>query len=137
MSTPTPSLLATWRGADGEADVQQWGPYVTCVRLVGTAEQSAAKVISRALEQAFATGKHLDVFWDLEKLVNYHSDVRTVSTRVLLTHRAQLASVHAYSTSKIVSMGVSVASLALGGLIQAHKTRSSFDRAIQKACLRI
>jgi hypothetical protein len=128
--------LGNWRGESGEAKVSQLSKYVTLVRLVGQAEQAAAPIIFRSLEQAFAAGHSLDVFWDLEKLINYHSDVRTESTRVLLTHRPQLHSMHTYSISKLVSMGVSVANLALGGIIRMHKGRATFDAAVQEACLR-
>jgi hypothetical protein len=128
--------LGSWRSESGEAKVAQLSKYVVLVRLVGQAEQPAAPMIFACLEQAFAAGRALDVFWDLEKLINYHSDVRTESTRVLLAHRPQLHSIQTYSTSKLVAMGVSVANLALGGIIRMHKGRTTFDAAIQQACLR-
>jgi hypothetical protein len=56
---------------------------------------------------------------------------------VLLSNRAKLDSVHAFSTSKLVTMGVTVASLALGGLIQMHKARPQFEAALRSATERL
>jgi hypothetical protein len=126
-------LVASWRGDRGEVTISRLESRLVYLRLVGIAEQPAAKVIEQALEQVFSQTRSAVVFWDLEKLVNYHSDVRVCSTSVLLAHRARLKAMHAYSASKIVAMGMAVASLALGGLIQMHKNRPAFETALRAA----
>jgi len=126
------TLLAEWTGGRGAVTISRLGSRVIYLRLVGVAEQPAAATIEQALDQVFAQTTSVATFWDLEKLVNYHSDVRVRSTQFLLAHRSRLHSVHAYSISKVVTMGVAVASLALGGLIQAHKTRAQFDAALHE-----
>ena len=123
---------ACWRSEQGEVTISRRGLRVAVLRLTGITDQPAAPIIERTLTQLFAETTQLHTFWDLEQLVNYHSDVRVFSTRVLLAHRAKLASVHTLSTSRIVGMGVSVANLALGGIIQMHKTRDSFDQALSR-----
>jgi hypothetical protein len=129
--------LAAWRNERGEVTVSRLGRRVVYLRLIGFADQPVARVIEQALQPMLAQNSTVACFWDLEKLVNYHSDVRVVSTQVLLSQRARLDSVHAFSTSKLVTMGVSVASLALGGLIQMHKTRALFEAALREATQRL
>lgn len=124
--------VAIWKGANGEVEILRFRHEAAYLRMVGVAEQPAGRVIERALESVFASAQMLHTFWDLRDLVNYHSDVRVLSTNVLLANRKKLASVHTLSTSKIVSMGVSVANLALGGIIKNHKTAVSFELAVRE-----
>jgi hypothetical protein len=131
------SLLASaesigkWKGAQGEVEVYRFESVAAYIRMEGIAEQAAAPVIERALDGLFRSVRAIHTFWDLRDLINYHSDVRVYSTNVLLAHRARLSSVHTLSTSKIVAMGVSVANLALGGIITNHKTQVGFEMAVR------
>jgi hypothetical protein len=125
--------VASWRGDRGEVTISRLESRLVYLRLAGIADQPASKVIEQALDQVFSQTRSVVLFWDLEKLVNYHSDVRVCSTNVMLAHRARLKAVHAYSTSKIVAMGMAVVSLALGGLIQMHKNRLAFETALRAA----
>jgi hypothetical protein len=125
--------IASWSGAQGELEIYRLRAHVVCLRMIGNVEQPAAKVIESTLAAAFKGGKRLQTFWELGELVSYHSDVRIYSTNVLLANRSQLESLHTYSTSKVVAMGIAVANLALGGIITAHKTRDSFDQALRRA----
>ena len=56
---------------------------------------------------------------------NYDSELRTEWTRWLLRNRARLEDIQIVAGSKIVAMGVSVANVALGGIIQSHPKRSA------------
>jgi hypothetical protein len=125
-------IVGRWSGSQGEVEVSRLRNVVAYVRMSGVAEQAAGKTIERALEQIFARSEQLHTFWDLRDLVNYHSDVRVCSTNALLAQRKKkLIAVHTLSTSKIVAMGVSVANLALGGMVQNHKTSASFELALR------
>ncbi len=128
---PAAERVAIWKGSHGEVEISRMGPAVAHVRMAGVAEQAAAPVIEVALSSVFAGTHSLHTFWDLRELVQYHSAVRVVSTNVLLNHRAHLLSVHTLSTKKIVAMGVAVANLALGGMIENHTTAASFDGALR------
>ena len=124
-------VTGRWNGSQGEVEVVGVRARIAYVRMAGVAEQAAGRVIERALTQVFMGAESLDTFWDLRDLVNYHSDVRVLSTNVLLANRRKLQSVHTLSTSKIVAMGIAVANLALGGIITNHKTPQSFEFAIR------
>jgi len=99
--------------------------------MTGNVEQPAGRVIEVALESVFRSSQGVHTFWDLRDLVSYHSDVRVCSTNVMVAHRKLLRSVHALTTSKIVAMGVSVANLALGGIVTHYKSAQEFERAVR------
>src|SRR5262249_20293673 len=106
---------------------------VAYLRMTGIAEQAAGKVVERALEQIFARSEQLHTFWDLRELINYHTTVPVCSTNALLAHRnKKLKSLHTRPPSTIVTMGVSVANLALGGMVTNHKTSASFEMAVRQ-----
>jgi hypothetical protein len=123
--------VAIWKGTQGEVEIFRFGSVAAYLRMKGLAEQPAAPLIKRTLETLFAASISLHTFWDLRDLTNYHSDVRVYSTSAALAHKKKLASLHTLSTSKIVAMGVSVANLALGGIIINHKSAESFERALR------
>jgi hypothetical protein len=125
-------VVGSWRGPNGALEISQLAASVVYLQLSGVTEQPAAPVIERTLAKQFAGGERLATFWDLGELVNYHSDVRIFSTRVLLAHRKQISAIHTFTRSKLVAMGVSVANLALGGIITAHPQRESFEAALNQ-----
>jgi hypothetical protein len=63
-------------------------------------------------------------FWDMQ---TYDSQVRVGWTGWCTKHRADLDGLHILLRSKLVAMGVTVANLALGGLITVHTERTKFD----------
>jgi hypothetical protein len=128
----TKLVVGSWRGPNGALEISSLSANVVCLQLTGVTDQPAAVVIERTLAKQFAVAGRLATFWDLSELVNYHSDVRIFSTRVLLAHRKQIITMHTFTRSKLVAMGVSVANLALGGIITAHARRASFDAALNE-----
>lgn len=130
MSSAQGESLGTWRDPRGEVEVLRLRPWLACIRMVGVAGEPAGQLIERLLAKEFAGTARLHTFWDLRDLQNYHSEVRIRSTNVLLANRARLQSVHAFSRSRLVAMGVSVANLAMGGIIKSHTTAESFTAAL-------
>ena len=62
--------------------------------------------------------------------------MRTEWTHWLVTHRARLDDLHIVARSKLVTMGVAVANLALGGIIKLHAQREGeFSNALRAAGL--
>ena len=125
-------VVGSWRGQNGALEITQLAEHVVSLQLSGVNEQSAAPVIERTLTKQFSLTPKLATFWDLGELVNYHSDVRIFATRVLLAHRPQIIAIHTFTRSKLVSMGVSVANLALGGIVSSHPTRDKFADALDQ-----
>ncbi len=75
----------------------------------------------------------LHLFADLGAMNNYDSGLRTELTAGFLPARERIASFPILLRSKLVAMGVSVANLALGGLVQTMDDRERFKKALDSA----
>jgi hypothetical protein len=74
------------------------------------------------------------VFFDVESMTSYDSALRSGLTEGLRADRAGIAAVYVLVHTRIVAMGVSVASLALGGLLTSLTDRDAFTAKLD-ACL--
>ena len=115
------------------------GVYVTresadllCVQLRGSLPAAAGLPLEAVLRAEFDKSQGLHAFWDLGKLSKYHSEVRICATRLLLAQRHKVLSLHTFTRSKLVSMGVAVANLALGGIVQIHPDKESYEAALRE-----
>lgn len=68
----------------------------------------------------------IHLFIDAEHVTSYDSSFRTELTARVAGDRQRIASFHILVKSRLVSMGVSVANLALGGIISATADRRQF-----------
>lgn len=80
--------------------------------------------------RAAATVKRLHIFCDWAEMTGYESDVRSAFTQWAATNRSKVT-FHLLVSSKLVAMGVSVANLALGGILVGYTNRASFDAALR------
>lgn len=113
----------SWRTSRG-AIVLRWsdsGALLIVVSVHG--DRLFAPLMTRRADTLLARGK-LKLFFDFWHMPNYDSELRTEWTRWLLSHRARLEGIQVVARSTIVTMGVSVANVALGGIVQSHPTRS-------------
>lgn len=81
------------------------------------------------MDEQFASGP-IRLFFEFWDMPTYDSQMRTEWTGWLLRHRSRLESLHVLARSKLVLMGVSVANLALGGIVKTHETTATFERAL-------
>lgn len=103
------------------------------MRLQGHGEADFARPILEAFEHLEpAPAAHL--FFDAEELDDYESALRVDLTRGLFPERERVASFHVLVRSKLVAMGVSVANLALGGIVNSTSDRKRFKARLD-ACL--
>ncbi len=102
--------------------------YATEVRGFMTPEMSDL-IIERAEPLYTATGK-LHGFHNWLDMSNYDSACRVDLTAWVLRHRGQSA-LHIGLRSRMVAMGVSVANLALGSLIQVYGTADALEAALR------
>jgi hypothetical protein len=89
-----------------------------------------ATEIVAAFQSIVDRGEKAEMFLDMGRMVNYDSTLRTRLTSHFVRHRSQVASLHVFTRSRIVSMGVSVANLALGRLITVHADMAGFNDAL-------
>jgi hypothetical protein len=118
---------------DGTAVLEQPSQGVILIVMQGRVGGLAGRTVARQLSNALKDGGPKKTFWDLEAMVDYHSDVRTHCTQALLSNLANVTSVVVIAKSKLVKMGVAVANVALGGRIQSLDNRAKFDAALRAA----
>jgi len=102
-------------------------PALLIVQMSGHGSKAFAAPIIAAFERLLANGARLFVFFDLFEMPTYDSELRTSLTGRFFDDRARFAEFHVLSSSKLTAMGVSVANLALGGIITSHLERAPFS----------
>jgi hypothetical protein len=104
--------------------------YATEMR--GFMTQEMSNLIIERAEPLYVPGKKLHGFHNWIEMTNYDSSCRVELTAWVLRHRAQSA-LHIGLRSRMVAMGVAVANLALGSLIQIYANVDELETAAQKA----
>jgi hypothetical protein len=101
---------------------------VFCTRVSGHADLDCALHLMRAFDRIAAiTLGALDAFHDWEAVTGYESIVRQELARWSEVHE-KAGEVHVLVRSRLVAMGVSVANVALGGMIQVYSDRAKFEK---------
>ena len=72
-------------------------------------------------------------FYDWAAMTGYHSHDRAKATSFVMAHRQQYACASFLTSSTMVSMGVNVANLVLGGFLQGTTKRDEFEARLHKA----
>lgn len=120
-------------GRKGDPRVVFVTPPVLLVTLEGYLEATTGHAIATAIDRGLEASRgRIHLFFDLERVDNYRSEVRTGLTRILLARRPKVASIQVLTRSKIVKMGVAVANLTLGG-VRTFESRVAFERALAQA----
>jgi hypothetical protein len=120
----------------GHASIDRVADHVVVITLRGEIGEPWAATLAATVASELKRSTHMNMFWDLEALESYHAMIRKLSTDALLQNRKHISSLHAIVRSRVVSMGVSVANLALGGLIVTYRERQSFESALEAALMR-
>lgn len=128
----TRAAVSAWRSERGFLEVRR--PSATVVVLIeeGYLESDFADPIANALDAALEQRGKLHIFVDAYDLDGYEPRVRTAATEWLKAHRARVEMQHMLVRSTIARMGLSVASLELGGVLQGHSTRATFDAELAR-----
>jgi hypothetical protein len=124
----------TWTTPNGELRLWQPAPHVIVTRFQGP--MFDANLASLAMETIVgiisAQPTKTDVFHDWEGMELYATEARTIMTERAIPIATRLNSLSVLFSSKVVLMGVSLASLKLGG-IRLFSSREEFDQAVQQA----
>jgi hypothetical protein len=119
-------------GREGLALLARRPPDVIIIEMSGRVDADQAKRVITTLSELLRAGDGSHIFANLAELEDYHSNLRTGAVELLTQQRARVRTIHAYSKSRIVGMGVAVVSLALGGIIQHHQHAAAFESALEK-----
>jgi len=104
-------------------------------RISGYLEKSLVPRIKEPTERLIACGLRPRIFNDWWDMSGYDAEARNKLTEWTLRIRHNIASDHILVRSKIVSMGVSLANVALGGLLTVYTDRTEFAQARRRATL--
>lgn len=99
------------------------------MRVAGKADVDVARELARDHERAIAAHGTIALFSDFASMTAYTSAGRFELTEWSKKHWPKLRSSHILVASKLVAMGVSVASIALPGL-RSYTERSRFEAAL-------
>lgn len=94
-----------------------------------------AQPVIRRWEAALREIGRVSILFDLSAMPNYDTSLRQALTDWCLAHRAQISAMHLHTESAVVLMGARVASLLLGGMIEIHATRESFEAVVRQSGL--
>jgi hypothetical protein len=121
------------KSAKGQLFLWLPSPALLVAKLTGQGDKGFAAPIVRGLESSLARGGKIEMFFDAESMATYDSELRTALTAAFLEKRGRISGLHVLVGSKLTAMGVSVANVALGGIVITHSERPPFARALDRA----
>jgi hypothetical protein len=120
-----------YQGAGGEMEMWVVGS-VIITRLCRFGHETFYPPFAERVGQVLRTEKTIAMFFDAASLERYDSNLRIDLTAFCREHKPQIRRIDVFSRSRVVSMGVSVASLALGGMVRAHSDVAAFRKAVDQ-----
>jgi hypothetical protein len=114
----------------GSLEITSPSPGVLLVRFVGHARSPIADAIILALDAAVAAHGSVTVFDDWYGATGYDSAVRLKLTDWTRRNAAALRGTHVLVGSRLIAMGLSVASLALGKDFHTYSNRVVFEAVL-------
>ncbi|MDC3955792.1 hypothetical protein [Polyangium jinanense] len=99
----------------------------------GYLEKEIVSKITQPIDKLIGQGVKPIIFNDWWDLSGYDSDARLKLTDWIFWIRGKIVGSHILVRSKIVSMGVSIANLALGGMLTVYTDRQEFTLAYHRA----
>lgn len=134
-TTPTLAPRAgehVFETANGDLRLWVAAPDVLYITMRGYGDATPMEAFRRAAPSP-RPGQKQYLFFDLGELDGYEPNLRKEMTKWVLERRSQVRALHALVKSRIVAMGVSVANLALGGIITSHTKHAPFQAAFEQA----
>jgi len=101
--------------------------------VTGYFEKEIVAKYTAPIDRLIASGVRPTLFIDASEMTGYDSDTRLKLTDWTFWIRDKISGCHILVRSKIVSMGVSIANLALGGLLKVSTDRGEFSLAYSRA----
>jgi hypothetical protein len=122
-----------FRSPKGRLGIWTPAPDLLILRMTDQGDKAFAGPIIHAFDEISKRSRQHRLFFDLETMTTYDSELRTRLTARFYEDRLNIAAFHVLVGSKLTAMGVSVANLALGGIITSHSSRVPFVLALDAA----
>lgn len=134
MPPPAPAQdLQTWTTSNGELRLWRPAPHVIVTKFQGSMfDAHLAHLAMTAIEKIITTESHVDIFHDWEEMELYATQARTLMTERAVPMASNINTLSVLFDSKVVLMGVSLASIKLGG-IPTFTNRREFEQAVAQA----
>ncbi len=104
--------------------------------VTGYATNAMADKIIAWVDRAIADGERPSVFHDWDGATGYDPAVRPKFAAWYARIRHDVESVHVFTRSRVVSMGVALVSIAMNNAIVAYRERAPFEAALAVAMRR-
>ena len=125
-----PEVLDHYSSAKGESVLTAPKPDMILFKVTGHLDKTMGKRSLDQVEKAAGPHRVFYLFCDWAEMNGYDSEIRNMYTQWIASNRSRLK-VHILVGSKLVSMGVSVANLALGGSLVGYTNRTAFEAALR------
>lgn len=119
-----------YKSVKGESITWNPRPDILVFKVVGHLDKVMGRRFLDIIEKAVEAQRHVYGFVDWAEMTGYDSEVRSMWTQFMASNRSRV-SAHILVGSKLVSMGVSVANLALGGTLVGYTSRAMFDAVLR------
>jgi hypothetical protein len=119
-----------YRGDDCRLGIWSPSPALLLFHMVGHGNEGFATPLLAEFDRLTAGGKRIHLFGDLGRMNDYDSMLRIRCTDHFRARLSSFESLHVHVASRLVTMAVSVANVALNGIITMHSSSLSFKRAI-------
>lgn len=129
LRDPIESLTAPW----GSIELFLLPRACVLQRATGRGTIEMAEAIERGLRKAMQRCGTVRVFDDWQRVNGYDSRARVSLTQFTRKHKADISETHILVGSKLLAMGISVASLALGRTFQVYSNRARFEDVLEGA----
>ena len=126
---------AGFRTPKGRLAIWTPAPGFVISRITGLGDKAFTVPIIDAFDRALPDELPIRLFFDVETIASYDSELRTQLTARFYEERARIGEFHVLVGSKLTAMGVSVANLALGGIVTSHTQRLQFVTAVDTALI--
>lgn len=124
----------TWTSPNGE--LRQWcpAPHVLVLRFSGPLfDAGFSRIAVTVIHELIAANRgKVDIFHDWEAMELYTTEARTELTELGMQVAARLSSLSVLVGSSLIKMGVTMASIKMGG-IRVLATREELDQAVREA----
>lgn len=116
-----------WKTTRGDAAAWVPASGLLVTRATGHLDAELASKLIAAGNDVVREHGTLLAFHDWQKITTYDGDARKLLTTWGVSIRGKVERVHILTGSKLVRMGVAVASIALGGMMVAYENRTVFE----------
>ncbi|MFV8750708.1 hypothetical protein ACNOYE_09160 [Nannocystaceae bacterium ST9] len=126
-----PTRVWTWSEGVNRVVIARLDDTTGLVFATGEAAEGSTDVFEAGLRNLLARPATV-LFWDLETLDRYAPKTRRMIVELLAAERKKLERIHLLSDKAMIAMAASAVNLVLGGILQVHRERETWNEAMRE-----